>query len=102
MEEHNASVIVSDLKCPEYSDESDRLISAFSYWCEGVALCAVAAAGLLGNTLAAAILAGKRMRNSFNLMLVALATYDNLYLLGAILEALRKKFDLATRNEDTF
>jgi hypothetical protein len=30
------------------------------------------------------------MRNSFNLLLVALACFDNIYLLGGILESLRK------------
>ena len=34
------------------------------------------------------------MRNSFNLLLIALACFDNVYLIGGILEAFRKHFDL--------
>ena len=36
------------------------------------------------------------MRNSFNLLLIALSFFDSCYLLGAILESFRKSFDLAT------
>ncbi len=37
------------------------------------------------------------MRNSFNLLLIALACFDNVYLIGGILEAFRKHFDLETQ-----
>jgi hypothetical protein len=36
------------------------------------------------------------MRNSFNLLLIALACFDSCYLFGSILESFRKSFDLAT------
>ena len=36
------------------------------------------------------------MRNSFNFLLIALICMDSCYLCGAILEAFRKSFDLAT------
>ena len=32
------------------------------------------------------------MRNSFNLLLVALACFDNVYLLGGVLEAVHRSF----------
>ena len=37
------------------------------------------------------------MRNSFNLLLIVLASFDNVYLIGGILEAIRKHFDLVSR-----
>lgn len=37
------------------------------------------------------------MRNSFNLLLIALAVIDNTYLFGAILESIRKRFGIATQ-----
>ena len=49
-----------------------------------------------GNALSAYILAGKSMRNSFNLLLIALAMIDNTYLFSSILESCRKRFDLQT------
>ena len=36
------------------------------------------------------------MRNSFNLLLIALAMIDNTYLFSSILESCRKRFDLQT------
>ena len=49
-----------------------------------------------GNALSAYILAGKSMRNSFNLLLIALAMIDNTYLFCSIVESCRKRFDLQT------
>ena len=37
------------------------------------------------------------MRNSLNLLLIALACFDNVYLFGGFMEMLRKDFGLATR-----
>jgi hypothetical protein len=39
------------------------------------------------------------MRNSFNLMLLALALFDSGYLVGSILESFRLSFNLATRDQ---
>ena len=36
------------------------------------------------------------MRNSFNILLIALALFDNTYLVGSILESFRKRFQLYT------
>ncbi|TRY80550.1 hypothetical protein TCAL_10965, partial [Tigriopus californicus] len=38
------------------------------------------------------------MRNSFNLLLIVLSCFDNVYLLGGILEAIRRDFGLATKS----
>ncbi len=91
-EETNASA----LDCPRNTDEAEHNMALFSLWCEGYILCVVCVAGLFGNTISSVILSAKSMRNSFNLLLIALAIYDNIYLVGAILEAIRKKFDLIT------
>lgn len=37
------------------------------------------------------------MRNSFNLLLIALACFDNVFLFSGVLEALRKNFGLVTK-----
>ncbi len=69
-----------DLDCPVETEEGVRLVALSAYWGEGVALVSVAALGVLGNTISGVILASRAMRNSFNLLLVALAVYDNTYL----------------------
>ena len=56
------------LDCPEYSEEAEKALMQFSFWCEGVVLCVLAVAGIIGNTLASIILSSKNMRNSFNLV----------------------------------
>lgn len=91
-----ANETAEDLDCPDYSDESERAVAVFSFWCEGVALCVFAVLGLIGNTVSGLILSGKSMRNSFNLLLIALAVYDNTYLFCSVLESFRKRFGLDT------
>jgi len=85
----NASLAALD--CPVFSQTQKDLVDAVAYWGEGVVLVIVAFAGVVGNTLSGFILAGRSMRNSFNLLLIALAVFDNTYLIGAILEAVRKR-----------
>lgn len=36
------------------------------------------------------------MRNSFNLLLIALACFDNVYLLGDVVDAVREDFGVVT------
>ena len=45
--------------------------------------------GFLGNLIFSFVLTRKEMRNSFNLLLVALAFFDSCYLIGAQLESIR-------------
>jgi hypothetical protein len=90
------NITTNDLECPEYSKETGHFLDDFSFWSEGVTLCAIAVPGIFGNALSSYILAGKSMRNSFNLLLIALAMIDNTYLVGAILESCRKRFRLQT------
>lgn len=83
-----------DLGCPVFSQADDELDVKFAFWCEGIILCLVAVGGIVGNTISSFILVRRSMRNSFNLLLIALAIYDNTYLVGAILESFRKRFRL--------
>ena len=53
--------------------------------------------GFFGNVLSSYILSGKSMRNTFNLLLIALAVIDNTYLFGAILNSFMKRFNLKTQ-----
>ena len=82
-------VAAEELDCPEYDESGEVLIKKFSFWVEGITLCITAFFGLIGNSISAIILSRKRMRNCFNILLIALAVYDNIYLIGAILESFR-------------
>ena len=68
--------------CPELTDGDKRLMQALNFWLEGVFLIVVAFLGIIGNFLASLILARKQMRNSFNILLVALALFDTTYLVS--------------------
>ena len=80
------------LDCPQYSNDTAAAIDLFAYWVEGILLCVIAVPGIVGNALSSYILSGKTMRNSFNILLIALALLDNTYLFGSILESFRKRF----------
>ena len=56
----------------------------------------VASVGIFCNLGSFFILGAKGMRNSFNLLLMALGFFDTGYLIGAILEAVRKSFKTMT------
>lgn len=84
------------LECPTYSSGSEEFLAKFSYWSEGIIQSVMGALGILGNLLSCFILTRRAMRNAFNLLLVTLATYDIVYLVGAILESFRKHFDLGS------
>ena len=53
-------IATEELDCPQYSDEQAHQVDVFSFWCEGIILCVIAVFGLIGNTLSAAILTGRR------------------------------------------
>ena len=65
------------LDCPEYNNETEKIIDQFAFWSEGVLLCGIGLPGILGNALSSYILAGKSMRNSFNLLLIGKHKYAN-------------------------
>ena len=59
----------------------------------GVVQTILAICGIVGNTMAALVLSSRRGgRNTFNSMCIALTFFDSLYLLGCILESVRKQF----------
>jgi hypothetical protein len=57
----------------------------------------ISALGITSNlTFSLILLSKSKLRNSFNLLLVALAAFDSTYLVGAILESFRKSFKMAS------
>lgn len=86
----------TELICPSYGAAEGEFLEKFAFWIEGVTLCMIGFPGIFGNALSAYILAGKSMRNSFNLLLIALATIDNTYLFISVVESCRRRFHLET------
>jgi hypothetical protein len=86
----------SSSDCPDFDESGQEILNNLSFYLEGVVQTPVAIIGVLGNILSSLILASKEMRNSFNLMLIALAIFDSGYLFGSILESFRKCFNLGT------
>lgn len=76
--------------CPIFSTADELFLKSFSFWVEGVVQSVCAGLGIIGNILACVIITRKEMRNSFNLLLVSLACFDSTYLIGSILDSLRK------------
>jgi len=60
---------------------------------EGVFQTVIAFVGFISNVTFCYILTRRRMLNCFNLLLVSLSAYDTTYLLGSILESIRKYFE---------
>merc|ERR1711953_325383 len=73
-----------NISCPEFTEFSSEMLTQVSFWVEGALSCSVV------------MLSGKEMRNSFNWLLIGLACFDNVYLLGSILESFRKDFEMET------
>ena len=73
--------------CPIYSDSDRFWKEAVAFWLDGVIKTIVAFIGILMNILAAYILIQPKMKNSFNLSLVALNIIDTIFLLGSIMES---------------
>ena len=76
--------------CPSFSHQDELFLKSFSFWVEGVVQTLCAVLGIIGNILASVIITRKDMRNSFNLLLVSLACFDSTYLVGSILDSIRK------------
>ena len=84
----------SEIWCLDWNECCHHIQEELSFWLEGVVLVIFSILGLLMNALCSCVLLSKNMRNTFNLLLVALALFDSGYLFGQILEAFRKAFDL--------
>ena len=63
----------------------------------GVTQVAIAVVGILMNLVFCYVLSHKEMRSLFNFLLIALAIFDNLFLLSQILESFRDHFKMATQ-----
>ena len=85
-----------DEDCPLISDNDEFIITLCMFWLEGVTQTTLAIMGMTCNTIFSFILSRKELRNSFNILLIILATFDSVYLFGAILESFRKSFQMAT------
>ena len=86
------ALTAEELDCPVMTASDDQLHEDLEYWVEGVILVIVAAFGVFGNFLASLILGRQAMRNSFNMLLIALALVDATYLVGSILKSMRERF----------
>ena len=61
----------------EFDEESERLLDDLSFYLEGITQTSLAFCGIICNLIVGCVLTTKEMRNSFNLMLVALAFFDS-------------------------
>ena len=85
---------IDGLECPFITKAQHDFRMQFAFWTEGVAILVLGLLGLVGNIFSSFVLARKTMRNSFNLLLIVLAIYDNTYLVCSILQSFRKQFGL--------
>jgi len=81
----------TELNCYNSTEQNDALLQNIGFWVEGVLPIIIGVPGIVGNVFAAIILSGKTMRNSFNILLIALAIYDSGYVL---LDIFQKRSEL--------
>ena len=81
----------TELNCYNSTEQNDALLRNIGFWVEGVLPIIIGVPGIVGNVFAAIILSGKTMRNSFNILLIALAIYDSGYVL---LDIFQKRSEL--------
>ena len=87
-ETSNQTLIAPLCHVPSGTEKEIRRQLAF--WLDGVAKTLVALVGVFLNILAAHILNRPKMKNSFNLCLVALNVIDTIFLVGGILESFKR------------
>ena len=83
----------TELNCYNSTEQNDALLQNIGFWVEGVLPIIIGVPGIVGNVFASIILSGKTMRNSFNILLIALAIYDSGYVL---LDIFQKRSELHT------
>lgn len=88
--------LLADLDCPIINSATQHNLNQVVFWLEGVAQTGLAILGITFNIIFALILSKKELRNSFNILLIVLSTFDTTYLITAFCESLRKSFKLAT------
>eukprot|EP00093_Oithona_nana_P006238 06238.XXX_21480_19025_1 [CDS] Oithona nana genome sequencing. len=84
------------LDCPIYTEDSKYWMEFINFWVGGVVQTLSIIFGFVGNLVFIFILTRKELRNSFNLLLVALAMFDLCFLIGAQLESIRVSFGCST------
>ena len=92
MNKTNNTMFNYTIDCPNFTQEDEDFLDVFSFWVEGVLQTIFAVLGIFGNIIACLIITRKDMKNSFNFLLVSLACFDSTYLIGSILESVRKIF----------
>ena len=88
--------ITTEIWCPDYNEFCEQSLDTSQFWLEGVIATTIAFAGMLMNIAFCYVLSRKDMRNVFNSLLIALAVFDNTFLLSIILESFRTSFEMAT------
>ena len=81
----------TELNCYNSTEQNDALLQNIGFWVEGVLPIIIGVPGIVGNVFASIILSGKTMRNSFNILLIALAIYDSGYV---VLDIFQKRSEL--------
>lgn len=80
--------------CSSSTNDDRRLQEAFNFWFGGCVSLIIAVPGFFGNIGAAYVLSLKDMRNSFNLLLIAMACFDNAFLFFDSIRGLENNFNL--------
>ena len=68
-----------------------------AFWIDGVIKVTIASTGVIMNLFFSYILTHKELRNGFNCLLIALATIDNIFLVGHVIQSCRVHFKLPKR-----
>ena len=77
------------LLCPNHTKTEEYWIKEMAFWLDGVTKTIVAIIGIFLNSLAGYILIQPKMKNSFNMCLVALNIIDTIFLAGSVSESLK-------------
>ena len=88
-----------EISCVKISEECYQWLrdKPFSILLGGAIQVTIAVVGILMNVVFCYVLSRKEMRSIFNLLLIALAIFDNLFLLSQILDSFRDHFKMATQ-----
>ena len=89
----------NEIWCVQISEECYQWLrdKPFDILLGGVIQVTIAVVGILMNVVFCYVLSHKEMRSIFNLLLIALATFDSLFLFSQILDAFRDHFKMATQ-----
>ena len=86
-----------EIWCPYKNEYCTQLLDTSSFWFEGIIATMIGFLGILMNTIFCYVLSRKEIRNVFNFLLIALAIFDNTYLICQSLEAFRLHFSMTSQ-----